>query len=262
VLAIFRVVPLQFPLPPWLLLAISAPFIGSFLGVLISRLPQSQPLVFARSKCDSCNQPLGAPDLFPVLSWLVAGAKCRYCGASVSVFYPAIELAALAVVLWAATETSGWILLLSCIFGWMLLALSIIDWRHFILPDVLTLPLIAIGLGASIIGPLGDPVDHLIGAVAGFAVLTGIAFLYARLRRRPGLGFGDSKLLAGIGAWVTWIGLPTVVLYATVFGLIAVLIVAARGKRPELTDRVPFGTFLALGGWLVWLYGPLTISFN
>jgi leader peptidase (prepilin peptidase)/N-methyltransferase len=232
------------------------------LGVLIDRLPKNHAVVFARSKCDSCDQTLGAPDLFPVISWLVSGAKCRYCGAALAWFYPAIELAALAVVLWAATETSGWALLLSCLFGWMLLALAIIDWRHFILPNVLTLPLLTVGLIAALLGLLGDPLDHLIGATAGFAVFTAIAFIYTRLRGRAGLGFGDAKLLAAIGAWVGWLGLATVVLYGTGLGLIAVLIGAALGKKPDLTDRVPFGTFLAAGGWLVWLYGPLTIASN
>jgi leader peptidase (prepilin peptidase)/N-methyltransferase len=250
----------QLPIPLWILLANTAPFIGSFLGLLIDRLPHRRPVAFARSQCASCNRPLAAPDLFPVLSWLIAGAKCRYCGVRLSWFYPAIEIAALIIVLWAATETEGPALVLTCIFGWTLLTLAVIDWRHLILPDVLTLPLLAIGIISSLTVLPGNPLDHVIGAVAGFVAFTAIAFIYARLRGRAGLGFGDAKLLAAIGAWVTWIGLPSVVLYATVLGLISVLLGSILGKKLALTDRIPFGTYLAAGGWLVWLYGPLTTA--
>jgi leader peptidase (prepilin peptidase)/N-methyltransferase len=99
--------------------------------------------------------------------------------------------------------------------------------------------------------------DHLIGAFAGFLVFALIALVYRRLRGREGLGLGDAKLMGALGAWVSWQGLPTALLYAAIAGLIFVLLRSAirRGLAP--TDPIPFGTFLALGGWLVWLYGPL-----
>jgi leader peptidase (prepilin peptidase) / N-methyltransferase len=102
--------------------------------------------------------------------------------------------------------------------------------------------------------------DHLIGAAAGFAFLVVIAWAYRRLRRRDGLGFGDAKLLAGIGAWVSWEGLPSVVLVAAVLALFMALMKLARGARLTSTDRIAFGTYLAAGAWLVWLYGPIAIG--
>jgi leader peptidase (prepilin peptidase)/N-methyltransferase len=103
-------------------------------------------------------------------------------------------------------------------------------------------------------------VDHLIGAAAGFAVFAGIAAIYRRLRGREGLGLGDAKLLAALGAWVGWQGLPTIVLYAALAGLLWAIAGALRGAPLHARHRIPFGPFLSLAGWLVWLYGPLTLG--
>lgn len=251
---------MDLPIPLWLVLAIVAPFIGSFIGVLIDRLPNNKPIALGRSQCDSCNKTLAARDLIPFVSWFAARGACRYCGAKLSWFYPAIELAALVIVLWAALVTSGWPLFASCILGWTLLALAVIDWRHFILPDLLNAFLLATGLGFALAGIIAAPIDHLIGAFAGFTAFAGIAFLYAQLRGQAGLGFGDAKLLGALGAWVTWTGLASIVLYGAVLGLISVLVASVLGHKPQAGDRIPFGTYLAMGGWLVWLYGPLAIN--
>jgi leader peptidase (prepilin peptidase)/N-methyltransferase len=128
------------------------------------------------------------------------------------------------------------------------------------LPDALVLPLIPAGL---LVAWLIDPAllpDHLIGAAAGFAVFAAVAWGYRALRGRDGLGGGDVKLLGALGAWVAWQGLPTVVLYAAVSGLLWVLVLSALGKRVHLGRRIPFGLHLCIGGWLVWLYGPLLAS--
>jgi leader peptidase (prepilin peptidase)/N-methyltransferase len=138
-----------------------------------------------------------------------------------------------------------------------LLLIAVIDAEHFWLPNILTLPLGAAGLAASaFIGP-GSFVDHLIGAVLGFAVLAGLAALYKRLRGRDGLGGGDARLLAAIGAWVGWAGLPSVVVWASLAGLSWVLARIVARRAPSLDTALPYGTYLAIGAWLTWLYGPL-----
>jgi leader peptidase (prepilin peptidase)/N-methyltransferase len=243
-----------------IVLAVVAPFIGSFLGLLAVRLPDRRPVLVARSQCDQCGAVLGARDLVPLASWLWLRGRCRHCGGAIGAFPVLMEMAALAVVLWAVTETSGWVLVASSVFGWLLLALAAIDWRRFLLPDVLTAPLAVFGLAAAWLFDRDGFLDHVIGTAAGFLVFAGIIFLYRRARGRDGLGLGDAKLLGALGAWVAWQGLPSVVLFGAVAGLLGVLALSLSGRRLEATTRIPFGTFLALGGWLVWLYGPLSIA--
>ncbi len=235
----------------------AAPFIGSFLGVLALRLPDGQPVAWSRSACAQCGHVLSAADLVPIASYVALRGRCRYCHAAIGRFVLAIECAALVVAAWAALQTAGWVIAASCLFGWMLLLLAVIDWRVQLLPDVITLPLLLAGLAAAALFDRDRLLDHLIGALAGFAVFALAALLYRLLRGREGLGLGDAKLLAGIGAWVSWTGLPTVVLWGSILGLAFALLRAATGRGLRLSDRLPFGTFLAAGGWLVWLYGPL-----
>jgi leader peptidase (prepilin peptidase)/N-methyltransferase len=237
--------------------AILAPFVGSFLGLLAVRLPERRPVLIARSQCDHCGAVLGPFELIPLASWLWLRGRCRHCRAPITGVALFMELAALAVVAWAALAVSGWVFAVTCILGWLLLVLAVIDWRAFLLPDVLTAPLAILGLVATYLLNPDAILDHVIGAAAGFAVLAIIAAAYKRWRGRDGLGLGDAKLLGALGAWVSWQGLPSVVLYAAVIGLIAVLVQSRLGRGLTAATRIPFGTFLALGGWLVWLYGPL-----
>lgn len=239
----------------WLALLL-APFIGSFLGVLILRLPAGEPVAFDRSRCPACGHTLGIRDLLPLLSWCFARRRCRHCGVLLGWFYPAIELAALAVAVWAAMVTSGAVLWASCVLGWTLLALAWIDVRHLILPDALTLPLLVAGLAAGVLLDPSGVAGHAIGAAAGYAAFQLVAITYRILRGREGLGAGDAKLLAAAGAWVSWQGLPGVVLIAAVTGVAGILAAAAFGVAVEPSRRVPFGPFLCLGFWLIWLYGP------
>ncbi|HEY2446790.1 MAG TPA: A24 family peptidase, partial [Rhizomicrobium sp.] len=238
----------------WILLVV-APFIGSFLGVLALRLPERRPVALSRSVCDRCGHVLAPRDLVPIASYLALHGRCRYCRAPIGWFALFIELAAMLVVVWAGFETTGWVLAAGCMFGWALLLLAIIDWRVQILPDVVTLPLLAAGLAVSYALARDTWLDHLIGAIAGFAVLALVAIAYRRLRKREGLGLGDAKLLAALGAWVAWPGLPSVLLWGSVLGLLFALVRSAAGRRLAWSDRIPFGTFLAAGGWIVWLYG-------
>ncbi len=246
----------------WLPPVVAAPVIGSFLGVLILRLPAGRPIGWARSCCDSCGRALGLRDLVPFLSYIALRGRCRHCGASIGRFALAIELSALIVAVWAAGLDSGVHLWADCIFGWTLLALAWIDAEHFILPDVLTLPLIVVGLSFAWLLEPEAILDHAIGAVAGYVLLRLVELLYARLRGRAGLGEGDAKLFAAIGAWVAWWGLGDVLLIAAVAGIGVALASGVRGRiRP--TTVVPFGPCLGFAAWLVWLYGPfITMSMS
>jgi leader peptidase (prepilin peptidase)/N-methyltransferase len=177
------------------------------------------------------------------------------CGAPIGWFAPAIEAAAVLVALWAAAVVAGGWLWPTAALGWVLLALAAIDARHLILPDALTLPLIPAGLlvvGIAVPDRLGA---HLVGAVVGFGVPLAVRLLYRRLRGREGLGLGDVKLLAGAGAWVGWQGLPWLLLIGAAATLACTLITAVVRRRLDATAPIPFGPFLCLAFWLVWLYG-------
>ena len=244
-------------MPDSLLTAAVAPFIGSFLGTLAVRLPSGEPILVARSACPECGATLHARELIPLASWLAQGGKCRSCKAPISAFYPAIELGALAIVVWAALSTQGIVLLLSCLLGWALLTLAVMDWRTLRLADAVTLPLVAAGLGAAFLVDRAHLLDHAIGAVAGFLLIYALAALYRAVRGRDGLGLGDAKLLAAGGAWVAWQGIGSILVVASVAALLGVLLWRLAGRHIGADTRLPFGAFLAFGIWLVWLYGPL-----
>jgi leader peptidase (prepilin peptidase) / N-methyltransferase len=235
---------------------LAAPFIGSFLSVLVVRLPAAEPVAVSRSRCPACNHVLGPFDLLPFASWLLRGGRCRYCRGPISLFYPAMELGAAAVALSAALAVEGWLMWVTCLLGWALLALAITDLREMVLPDALTLPLLPAGLGVALwLDPAGLP-DHLVGAIAGFGFLYGLNVAYRRLRGRDGLGFGDAKLLAAAGAWLGWQTLPAMLVLATLTALGVVAVAALAGRRLAADTALPFGTFLCLAFWLTWLYAP------
>jgi len=244
----------------WLPLILLAPFVGSFLGVLAVRLPAGRPVLIGRSACDRCGAKLKPVDLVPLASWLWLRGRCRACGEAIDPVHPLMEIAAVLVVAWAASVTAGWILLATCVFGWLLLSLAAADWRTYLLPDALNAALALTGLVAAWCFDRAGFPGHVLAMISGFAGFAAIALAYRRLRGRDGLGLGDAKLLAALGAWVSWQGLPSVVLYAAVLGLAAALALSLAGRAVSRADRVAFGTFLALGGWLVWLYGPLQLA--
>lgn len=243
---------------PDLLLLLIAPFVGSFLGVVVLRLPRGEGFVTGRSRCTHCAATLGPRDLVPLLSYLASRGCCRHCGARLSLFYPGIELGALAVAGWALwVLPGGWLLWAGAALGWVLLTLAAIDARHFWLPDGLTLPLIPAGLAVAWAVDPGKLPAHAIGAVAGFLAFALLAWAYKRLRGREGLGLGDAKLFAAAGAWVSWSGLASVLLWAALPALAVTLALGLRQGRLSATTKLPFGAYLALGLWLTWLYGPL-----
>lgn len=233
------------------------PVAGSFLGLLSLRLPIDRPVVLGRSECAGCGRPLGPADLVPLLSFAALRGRCRRCGTPIPWRYLLLELGCLFIGLWGAWVVPGPFGLVSAALGWWLLLIAVVDAEHFWLPDRLTLPLAALGLlAAGLAG--GDALrDRAIGAVVGFAALAGLAWVYRRVRGREGLGGGDARLLAAAGAWVGWAGLPSVLLWACAAGLSVLAARLAAGRRLKGDDALPFGTFLAVGIWLVWLYGPL-----
>jgi leader peptidase (prepilin peptidase)/N-methyltransferase len=243
-----------------LILLISAPFVGSFLGLLADRLPAGETVVIGRSHCRQCGAVLGARDLVPLLSWAASGGRCRHCHAALGWFLPGIELAAIGIAAWSVLVVPGWLAWASAGLGWTLLALAVIDQRHMYLPDVLNLPLIPAGLVVAALNPAGGFPHHLAGAVIGAASLGAIAWTYQRVTGREGLGLGDAKLFAAAGAWVGWQGLPSVLLIGAGSGLaVALLFGWARGA-PRARDPVAFGPYLAAGLWITWLYGPVRLD--
>ena len=167
----------------------------------------------------------------------------------------------IAIVVWAWLTVPGdFVLPVSCALGWALVALVLCDVIAFRLPDVLTLPLIVAGLVLAYVLPERDLIGHAIAAVGGFATFALLAWAYAHLRGREGLGFGDAKLAGAAGAWLGWQALPSVVLVAALFGILWVAIrVLVRG-RESAAERVPFGAPLGAAFWLAWLYGPLILT--
>ena len=237
-----------------------SPFVGSFLGVVIVRMPEGRPILLGRSVCEQCGRTLRIGDLIPFASWLRRRGRCACGEARLGLFYPGMELAALAVAASAAAVLSSWLLWVSLALGWTLLTMAAIDIRLYWLPDRLTLPLIPAGLLVTcLIDPAGLE-DHAIGALAGFVAFAGIAWAYRHLRQRAGLGLGDAKLLAAAGAWLGWPALPGLVVVAAALALAIALVRAASGERLAAATRIAFGPYLALALWLFWLYGPLVLA--
>jgi leader peptidase (prepilin peptidase)/N-methyltransferase len=160
--------------------------------------------------------------------------------------------------LWAALASPGLLIAaVTAVLAWQLLMLAVVDGENFWLPDVLTWPLVVTGLLAAWWLEPDSLMARVIGAAAGFVLLWGLGWLYRRLRGREGLGGGDPFLMAGAGAWVGWMGLASVMLWAGVTGLSLVIARRMTGKAVSGQDALPFGVFLAIGIWLTWLYGPL-----
>jgi leader peptidase (prepilin peptidase)/N-methyltransferase len=240
----------------WSLL-LAAPFVGSFLGSLIRRVPDGVPIAWGRSRCEQCGVGLRARDLLPLFSWFAARGRCRYCGHPLGWFYPGVELAALAVSGIAVLVDRGADVWLDCVLGWWLLALAWIDLRRWVLPDVLTLPLVLAGLAAAAVYDPEQIADHALGAALGYASLVAIAVLYRKLRGREGLGRGDAKLLAASGAWLGAAALPQVILFAALSALAVAACLRLAGVRLGARSALPFGPFLALATWALWLSASL-----
>lgn len=240
--------------------------VGSFLNVVIHRgpvlwglvdAPSRGDLVKPRSYCPACKAPLRVANLVPLASYLAQRGKCARCGSPISARYPVVEALGAVVAVWSVMSF-GWTpaALAASLFGFSLIALAFIDLETGYLPDAITLPLIGAGLAANAAGLFASFQDALIGAAAGGAVFWGVSALYARIRKREGLGLGDAKLLAAIGAWTGWFGLPAVILIAALGTLAAVAL--RRGVAAD--EAIPFGPGLCAAGFIALFFGDRLFS--
>ena len=265
--------------------------IGSFLNVVIYRLPvmlerqwreqcaesygmdagaQTIPaaalerfdLIFPRSTCPRCQAPIRALQNIPLVSWVVLGGRCANCGGRIAVRYPLIEaLTGLLTATVAWKFGFGWAALGAMTLTWFLIALTFIDIDHQLLPDSLTLPLLWIGLTVSLWGVSGGtasvPVDvrsSLIGAMVGYASLWSVYHLFRLLTGKEGMGYGDFKLFAALGAWLGWqMLLPVIVIASVVGSITGVALLGMRGQTRA--TPIAFGPFLAGAGWLMLMLG-------
>jgi leader peptidase (prepilin peptidase)/N-methyltransferase len=252
--------------------------VGSFLNVVIYRLPlrleqqwrrdcaealnlppaDNSPLtslVRPGSHCPSCGKAVAAQHNIPVLSWLWLRGRCAHCQARISIQYPMVELCTgLASALLAWRLGMGPELAAALPLTWALIALCGIDFKHQLLPDVITLPLLWAGLLLSLSGLFTDPRSSLIGAAAGYLSLWTVYHVFRLLTGKEGMGYGDFKLLAALGAWMGWQMLPLVVLLASLVGtLIGLGLILSR--RLQQGVPIAFGPYLAIAGWIALLAG-------
>jgi leader peptidase (prepilin peptidase)/N-methyltransferase len=244
--------------------------VGSFLNVVIHRLPrmlergwhaqcaelrgevpQTQPaynLVVPRSACPACGHRIGALENVPVVSWLALRGKCLACGTRISARYPIVELIAGALgALAIAHFGPSWQGLAACGLLWTLLALTFIDLDTQLLPDDLTLPLLWAGLFVNLFGLFVPLSEALVGAIAGYVSLWSVYWAFKLIRGKEGMGYGDFKLLAALGAWMGWKALPAIVLLSSAVGaMIGIALVLI--KRRDHQQPLPFGPYLAVAG--------------
>jgi leader peptidase (prepilin peptidase) / N-methyltransferase len=233
--------------------------IGSFLNVVIHRLPRGQSLVTPPSACPNCGTRIRPIDNIPVLSWLLLGGKCHSCQAPISAQYPLVEATTGALfVLVAWLTPAGPVLAARLILVVILVVLFGIDLHHQILPNALTLPGIVIGFLFSLVGPPGW-MNSLLGIALGAGILYGIAAAYYMVRHEEGLGMGDVKMLAMIGAFLGWKAvLVTLMLSSFAGALVGVGIIAF--SRGTMRLALPFGTFLSLGALAAMLVGEPLVT--
>ena len=252
--------------------------VGSFLNVVIHRLPKmmeqewqaqcaelrGEPastaanlsLAKPRSRCPDCGHQITSMENIPVLSYLLLKGKCAGCGTSISARYPIIEVFTAVLSAYAAwhfgptLQTVGALLLI-----WCLIALAAIDFDTQLLPDAITLPLLWLGLVFNLMDTYVDLPAAVVGAMAGYLALWTVFWLFKLATGKEGMGYGDFKLLAALGAWLGWQMLPTIILLSSVVGAvvgITLIVVARRGRNVP----IPFGPYLAAAGGIALFWGP------
>ena len=236
------------------LLAILGSCVGSFLNVCIYRLPRRESLAWPASHCTSCNRPLSWYENIPIASWLVLRGRCRTCRAPISSKYPIVE-ATTALVFVIGYQLYGLTPLAAVrvVFACALIVLFVTDLEHKILPNVITVPGIAVGFVCSLFLPPGWR-DSLIGIAIGGGTLFAIAEAYYRVRGQEGLGMGDVKLLGMIGAFLGWKLVLLTLVFASFAGSLAGGVMIASG-RGSMKYALPFGTFIAIGALVAAIWG-------
>jgi len=251
--------------------------VGSFLNVVIYRLPvmlnrqweadarailepesadaavpDQEPfnLMVPRSRCPACGTQISAWQNVPIVSWLVLRGRCGSCGARISVRYPLVELlTAIATLTVLSAYSLGWLGIAAAAFTWVLIALTFIDFDTQLLPDQLTLPLLWSGLLVNTFGGFTTLDSAVVGAVVGYLFLWCTYWGFKLATGKEGMGYGDFKLLAAIGAWLGWQVLPGTILIASAAGLLYALVTVMR-RHQTASQPIPFGPFLAVGGWV------------
>ena len=259
--------------------------VGSFLNVVIHRLPvmlerawrleyaevtggepptagERFDLVMPRSRCPHCGHAITALENVPLISYLVLRGRCSACRASISVRYPAVELLTGLVSGWAAWHFGcGWQAAGALLLGWCLIAMAGIDLETQLLPDSLTLPFLWLGLLFNLGGTFTDLHSAVIGAMAGYLSLWGLYHLFRMLTGKEGMGYGDFKLLALLGAWLGWQMLPVVLFLSALVGA-AVGLAMLSLKQLQRDTPIPYGPYLAAAGWVALIWGvPLTNAY-
>lgn len=274
----------QFPVLYLVTLALLGLLVGSFLNVVIHRLPimmerswqqeyrdyfdesssdeeQSAAaperfnLMVPRSACPHCGHAITALENIPILSWLMLRGRCRGCQARISARYPLVELSTgLSTLAIAWYFPLGWPLLGALLLTWALIALTFIDLDKMLLPDQLTLPLLWLGLLLNISGHFVSLQDAVLGAMFGYLVLWSLYWSFKLLTGKEGMGYGDFKLLAALGAWLGWQALPLILILSSLVGAI-VGITLLLLRRHQQGNPIPFGPYLAMAGWIALLWG-------
>jgi leader peptidase (prepilin peptidase)/N-methyltransferase len=292
-----------FTTTPWLFAAsvfLLSLLVGSFLNVVIHRLPimldrewktqarelltegseptasQAVPveskderynLLVPRSRCPHCNAEIRAHQNIPVVSYLLLGGKCANCGARISPRYPIVEFVTALLSAAVALQFGWhWQTLAALVLTWCLVALTIIDLDHTILPDVITIPLLWLGLLASLGWHAGmqpptpvDPRSAILGAIAGYVSLWSVYWAFKLLTGKEGMGYGDFKLFGALGAWLGWQMLPLVLLLSAFTGaVVGIALIVGRGRDRNVP--IPFGPYLAAAGWIALMWGPQIVG--
>lgn len=252
--------------------------VGSFMNVVIYRLPlmmesgwrhecalllevepevasETLNLATPNSHCPHCKAPVKPWQNIPLLSYVALRGKCAHCHAGISLRYPIVELVTGLVSLFLAIQLGATAAMVGAVlFTWALITLTLIDFDHQLLPDNITLPLLWAGLLFNVGGTYVPLQDAVIGAVAGYLSLWSVYWLFKLLTGKEGMGYGDFKLLAALGAWLGWQALPMIILLSSLVGAIvgiALMVVKGRGKEVP----IPFGPYLAMAGWLAMIWG-------
>lgn len=225
--------------------------VGSFLNVCIVRLPNNESIVRPRSKCPRCGTPIAWYDNFPLLSWVVLGAKCRHCKAPISGQYPLVEAAV--GVLWTGVVWYYGITLeafTAGTFGTILLGIAVTDAQHYLIPDEYSLGGLALGLLLSLRNGFAGLGDAAVGAAVGFGLLYFVAWAGERVFGEEAMGGGDIKMMAMVGSFVNWNGVLLTVFGGALLGTIIFVPLSMKQKR-----LVPFGVFLAIAAGAVFVVG-------
>jgi leader peptidase (prepilin peptidase) / N-methyltransferase len=233
----------------------------------VQALPERFTLSTPRSACPACKAPIKAWQNIPVVSWLLLRGRCASCKTKISVRYPLVELATGLLSAWVAWHFGfGAPAACGLLVTWALIALTGIDIDHQLLPDGITLPLMWAGLLAAVmVGPVaGSPIpvsahDAIVGAVSGYVSLWLVFHTFRLITGKEGMGYGDFKLFAALGAWLGWKLLPLVILLSAAAGaILGILMIVLRGR--DRSAPMPFGPYLAAAGWLAMMYGDVLVS--